>query len=143
MASAGSISGRPTWRVVQAIIDEPGWAAGNALALFFEDTTAGGDRIAAAFEGAPASAAQLVVVALDPSGAQLEFELSVCMPPDLNPNLEGNDAPTAQELAADCEGRVNDNVEAFATECGYAETCLCDAVMLPSEFGRRLRQFLR
>jgi hypothetical protein len=118
--------------VVQAVIDEPGWAAGNALALFFADTTAGGDRIAAAFDGAPASAAHLVVVALDPSGAQLEFELSVCMPDDLDPNMEPNDTPTTEELAADCEGRVNDNVEALATTCGYAETCVCHRVMLPN-----------
>ena len=80
--------------VIQAIIDEPGWDAGNALALFFKDTTAGGDRIVEAFEGAPGAAARLVVVALDPSGAEFQFELAVCMPEDLNPNLEGNDAPT-------------------------------------------------
>jgi hypothetical protein len=118
--------------LIQAIVDEPGWTAGNALALFFEDTTAGGDRIAAAFDSAPAAAARLIVVALDPNGAQFQFQLAVCMPEDLNPNIEGNDTPTAEELAADCEGRVNDTVEAFAINCGYAETCLCDAVMLPS-----------
>lgn len=118
--------------VVQAVIDDPGWAAGNALALFFEDTTAGGDRIAAAFDGSPASAARLVVVALDTNGSQLEFELSVCMPDDLDPNIEPNDTPTSEELAADCEGRVNDNVEALATACGYAETCLCHTVTLPN-----------
>ena len=54
--------------VIQAIIDEPGWDAGHALALFFEDTTDGGDRIVEAFEGAPGAAARMVVVALDPSG---------------------------------------------------------------------------
>jgi len=119
--------------VIQAIIDEPGWAAGNPLALLFEDMTAGGDRIAAAFDSSAAAAARLIVVAFDPNGTQLQFELAVCMPEDLNPNLEGNDTPTAEELAADCEGRVNDNVEALAVECGYAETCLCHAVMLPSD----------
>jgi len=118
--------------VIQAIIEEPGWSAGNALALFFEDSTAGGDRIAAAFDGAPADAAQLIVTALDPNGAELSFELSVCMPDGLNPNIEPNDTPSSMELSDDCEGRVEDNVEALATGCGYAEACFCNTVMLPN-----------
>jgi hypothetical protein len=119
--------------VIQAIVDEPGWSAGNALALFFEDSSAGGNRIARSFDGNSSFAAQLVVVALDPANAQVAVELSVCMPDSLDPNVEPNDVPTAEELAADCEGRVADNVQGLAAACGYTENCFCSTVELPNE----------
>lgn len=118
--------------VIQAVLDEPGWTAGNALALFFEDTTAGGDRIARSYDGGSSFAAQLVVVALDPTNPQVAVELSVCMPDDLDPNIEPNDTPTSDELAADCEGRVADNVQGLASACGYTENCSCSTVVLPN-----------
>ncbi len=119
--------------LVQAILDDPGWASGNALTLFFEDTTAGGDRIARSFEGNSDFAAQLVVVALDPANPQLAFEVSVCMPDDLNPNVEPNGEPSAEELDMDCSDRVASNIQGLAGSCGYAETCTCVSTPLPND----------
>ena len=54
------------------------------------------------------------------------------MPDDLNPNIDGVGEPTEEELAADCEERVVENVQGLAGVCGYTEDCTCASVELPN-----------
>ena len=119
--------------LIQAIIDDPGWSAGNALTLFFEDTRPGGDRFANSFEGDSDFVAQLVVVALDPASPQIAFDMAVCLPDDLNPNVEPNGTPTEEQLNADCSERVASNIQGLAGSCGYSEICTCVSTLLPND----------
>ncbi|MBX3027834.1 hypothetical protein KF840_23310 [bacterium] len=112
--------------IVQEIVNRPGWASGNALALLL--ASSGGRREAESYDGNPNKAAVLEIayrIATDQA-------LNVCMPASLNPNLrDGNGMPQAEPsdmaLQNDCAGRVETTLSHMAQACDYPAQCECDA----------------
>jgi hypothetical protein len=82
--------------LIQEIITRPGWQSGNAIALLF--AAGNGRREAESFDGNSARAAVLEIQFV----TYADQALNVCMPPDLNPNLDGQPIPTDDQLQADC-----------------------------------------
>ncbi|MDP2270079.1 MAG: hypothetical protein Q8K32_05045 [Archangium sp.] len=104
--------------LVQDVVDRAGWQPGNAMVVLITGT---GLRRAVSFDQNPGQAPRLVITYRDPS---VTFVLPVCMPATLNPN-NGNAAPTAEQLRADCEGRVENTVRGLTQTCGYPSACNC------------------
>jgi hypothetical protein len=60
-----------------------------------------------------------------------EVDFPVCMTPELNPNLDpgmGTD-PTAAELEADCEARVQANIQEMGSFCRVGPMLTCDCAV--------------
>ncbi len=102
--------------VVQEIVNRPGWTASNAMALIIKETVAGSRRAARSWDGEAAGSGRspVLTVRYKPINP-ISFPLYVCMNP-----LPLTDA----ELKADCEGRVDDNVQAMGSACNYP-ICNC------------------
>ncbi len=66
-----------------------------------------------------------------PDGGVSTLPLDVCMPPELNPNIV-DETPTPEELAADCAGRVESQIEEMSDECFDGQDPLCDCVTDPT-----------
>jgi hypothetical protein len=114
--------------VVQEVVDTPGWKTGNSIAIIF--TGSGGRREAESHNGNPARAALLELSYI--VGTSQGFD--VCMPPDINPNVEGNDIPNETSLQNDCQGRVEDTVRGVAASCQYPPQCECGAILDSQRF---------
>jgi hypothetical protein len=110
--------------VVQEIVDGPGWAKGNDLALFIGGTGGAGARSAVSYDGAPFSAPVLEINYEEPSSPLVgPFPLPVCVPPQSNPNTGGS---TQLDPMLDCAGRVQPTVQGISDACpGYPARCTC------------------
>jgi len=112
--------------VLQEITDRAGWANGNALVLRIAVTSGTAVRHAFAEDGDGAAAPLLVVDFMEPTPAMVgPQDLTVCVPPALNPNLMGGSTPTADDLANDCTMRVQDTFSGLSAACGYPSACTC------------------
>lgn len=107
--------------LVQDVVDRAGWKPGNAMVVLITGTGTG-QRRAFSFDQSPAQAPRLAITYRDPP---ISFTLPVCMPGDLNPNLNSNSTPTAAQLQADCETRVENTVRGLNQFCGYPAVCNC------------------
>ena len=111
--------------ILQEIVDRPGWADGNALVLLISPGVGTGVRHAYSYDGQPLSAPQLIVQYKEPSSPVVgPQDLSVCVLPESNPNLDGG-VPTDDLLESDCEGRVQSTLEGLALACSYPSDCSC------------------
>jgi hypothetical protein len=111
--------------ILQEIVDRPGWADGNALVLLISPGVGTGVRHAYSYDGQPLSAPQLIVQYKEPSSPVVgPQDLSVCVLPESNPNLDGA-VPTDDVLKSDCEGRVLSTLEGLDLACHYPSDCSC------------------
>jgi hypothetical protein len=119
--------------ILREVIGRTGWRSGNAITIIFAGS--GGRRQAESFDGdrfrAPVLTVQFQVSA--------DQSLSVCVPPDLNPNLTDasgthHQLPTRDQLQADCTGRVEKTFGDLALACGYPAQCACDLIEAPQPF---------
>jgi hypothetical protein len=63
-------------------------------------------------------------------GQHLSIVLDVCMPADLNPNVDGASSPSDADLDYDCSGRVADNIQAMSRTCVNDNMdCACNAIV--------------
>ncbi len=108
--------------LIQAQVNRPGWASGNAIAFVISGT---GRRTAVAWDTNPAQAARLEVVYTLPGTT---VRVAACMPANLNPNLNGGTVPSDADLTADCQNRVDTTISGLASACGYPDQCECAVV---------------
>jgi hypothetical protein len=127
--------------LIQAVVNRTNWTVGSALVLRFDATTGG--RTAKSFDGSAAAAPVLHVTYFDPK-ADVVAALPVCLPAELNGNLnhvpsperdaDGDGLPDA--LASDCANRVENTYKGLIDACGYfpnaASNCNCEVV--PTNF---------
>ncbi len=111
--------------VIQEIVNRPGWQSDSALVLLLAGS--GGRREAESFDGDPTRAAVLTVQ-FDVGPVQA---LNACMPADLNPNLAdangvNHPTPSADQLQADCHGRIEKTFGDLSQACGYPSMCDCN-----------------
>ncbi len=105
--------------VLQELVDQGAWSPDSAVVLLISGT---GRRAAVAFDGNATQAPQLVVSFQAPG---TEHVLSTCVPPELNPNVDGDPTLTAEEVLADCTGRVEATLRGLSAACGYPSACNC------------------
>jgi hypothetical protein len=117
--------------VLQDVIDQPGWAEGNAVVLIFQGVSIDGRRRAESYDGNPQQA-PVLRVAYTEAAPFVSQELRVCAQAGDNPNLGGSLDPG--EAEADCAGRVTDTLAGLAGACGYPTGCSCSVVSGSSEF---------
>ena len=116
--------------VLNEVIGEPDWSGASPLVLLIDVVSGSGMFEAYSFEEDANLAAELLIEWQDDS--VVSYQLTTCMPPDLNPNVDGSGVPDKSDLAADCRGRVEDTLSDIAGTCGYAGRCDCDIVNLPN-----------
>lgn len=106
--------------IVQEIVNRPGWVVGNAIVITLSGT---GTRVADSFDGSADGAPRLVLEYEEPG---VDVSLQACMTPELNPNLGNDNAPTLDELRADCQDRIQETLTGLNGACGYPSLCTCD-----------------
>jgi hypothetical protein len=115
--------------VLQELVDRPGWTQDSAAAFVITGT---GQRVAWSRDRSLAGAPRLIV---EYQEAGVLFEVSACVPPDLNPNPGvGGHAPTPAELDLDLATRVQPTLEGLASSCGYPSACACTVVPSSQQF---------
>ena len=119
--TAGPDQFTPNFNVVlQEIVDQPSWVQGNALAVIIRGTAGTAIRKGFTVEGNPGAAALLVVDYTEPNPTVVGPQnLSVCLPSDLGA------AATNDQLAADCQNRVQKTLSGLAAACSYPSDCHC------------------
>jgi hypothetical protein len=106
--------------VLQEIVNQATWAKGNALVLLFRGTAGTAIRKGYAQDGKPDAAAVLTVEYEEASPAIVgPQELPICLTSNLVPD------PTEEQLAADCQTRVQQTVSGLAEACSYPSDCHC------------------
>ena len=67
--------------------------------------------------------------------AAITVQSAVCLPANLNPNLNSNSALTQADLDSDCNMRVHDNVQGLVSQCvSHSLGCSCSADPIASIF---------
>jgi len=132
---AGADQATPDFKtVLQEVVNQPGWAPGNALVVLFRGTAGAAIRKAFSQDGNPAAAALLTIEYHEPSppvvGPQ---DLPVCLPPALVPNRSEAD------LVNDCAGRVQQTLTGLAEACGYPSDCHCGLQANATSFSESLQ----
>ncbi|MEW5853238.1 MAG: hypothetical protein AB2A00_30940 [Myxococcota bacterium] len=107
--------------ILQDIVSRPEWNADQAVVLLFRGT---GKREARSRDTGASNAAQLYVEWKEPT---LSFSNTVCLPPALNPGVDGGVLADQAALEADCAGRVQDTVRGLNAACNYPSACTCTA----------------
>ena len=120
--------------VLQEVVNQPQWAAGNALVVLFRGTAGTALRKGFSQDGNPAAAALLTIEYTEPAppvvGPQ---DLPICLPPALVPNR------TEADLANDCKGRVQQTLSGLAEACGYPSDCHCGLQFNTTSFSDSLK----
>ncbi|MBX5484560.1 MAG: hypothetical protein IRZ16_22280 [Myxococcaceae bacterium] len=114
--------------VLQELVNRSGWTATSAAAFLISGD---GHRVARSFDFSPALGPRLIIQYQEPA---IRVTLATCVPPELNPNLDGGVAPTADELADDCRGRVQTTLSGLAAQCGYPSVCTCALTPTPNRY---------
>lgn len=116
--------------IVQEIVDQAGWAEGNALALTFQGVSGTGLRKAYSHENRTDLAAVLSVHYIEPVAKAVGPQtLQVCAPPELNPNVGGNNPREhLQEVEDFCNAMVAVTLSNLSQACGYPSSCDCHFV---------------
>jgi hypothetical protein len=112
--------------ILQEIVNRPGWAESNPLALLIAGTAGSALRKAYSVDGLPEAAAVLAIDYLDASLVSLR-NLQVCVPQALNAN-EGGSGFTDPDLVNDCTMRVQHTLSDLAFFCHYPSQCTCSVV---------------
>ena len=107
-------------KAVQEVVNEPQWAAGNALVVLFRGTAGTAIRKAFSRDGSAGAAAVITIEYQEPNAITVGPQnLPVCLPPALVPDLDETD------LVNDCQGRVGQTLSGLAAACGYPSVCHC------------------
>ena len=105
--------------LLQALVSDPLWSATRPLVFLIKGT---GHREAVSFNARPAGAVRLHLEYQEPT---VTLSPQVCVPPALNPNLPPRPAVSDDQIAADCQQRVENTVRGLASSCGYPGSCSC------------------
>lgn len=105
--------------VLQELVGRAGWTPDSSAAFIIRGI---GHRVAWAYERNPGNAPRLIVQYQEPA---LTVNLSTCVTPAFNPNLDGGVAPSVSDLANDCAARVQPTLSGLNGACGYPSACTC------------------
>ena len=132
--AAGADQLTPNFKtVVQEIVNQPQWAAGNALVLLFRGTAGAAIRKAFSQDGNPAAAALLTIEYQEPTPTTVgPQDLPICLPPSLVPNR------TETDLVNDCKDRVAQTLSGLAEACNYPSDCHCGLQFNATSFSQSL-----
>jgi len=120
--------------VVQEVVNEPQWAAGNALVVLFRGTAGTAIRKAFSQEGQPLAAAVITIEYQEPTPITVgPQDLPVCLPPALVLNR------TETDLVNDCQDRVAQTLSGLAAACEYPSDCHCGLQAKAPSFGATLK----
>jgi hypothetical protein len=135
IGAAGADQFTPNFKtVVQEVINEPQWAAGNALVVLFRGTADTAIRKAVAEDGNAGAAAVITIEYQEPTAITVgPQDLPVCLPPALVPNR------TETDLVNDCQDRVSQTLSGLAGACGYPSDCHCGLQANAASFSDSLK----
>ncbi len=133
--AAGADQLTPNFKtVVQEVVNEPQWAAGNALVVLFRGTAGTAVRKGFSQDGNAAAAALITIEYQEPTPITVgPQDLPICLPPGLVPTRSETD------IRNDCQDRVEQTLSGLAAACGYPSDCHCGLQANATSFSDSLK----